>query len=136
MRNPTTPDNGGVEHLPDTIHRPLPPCSVVIMTEDNKQPTIEELQQQILEMKETSEKQAAEMQQMKDSLSKSEESLKAARDLNAKLMSKVPGEGQPEPEKKDDPYEGLDDMETLEKMTEEMVDKVAEREAAKHKKKE
>ena len=106
------------------------------MTEDNKQPTIEELQQQILEMKETSEKQAAEMQQMKDSLSKSEESLKAARDLNAKLMSKVPGEGQPEPEKKDDPYEGLDDMETLEKMTEEMVDKVAEREAAKHKKKE
>ena len=106
------------------------------MTEDNKQPTIEELQQQILEMKETSEKQAAEMQQMKDSLSKSEESLKAARDLNAKLMSKVPGEGQPEPEKKDDPYEGLGDMETLEKMTEEMVDKVAEREAAKHKKKE
>ena len=106
------------------------------MTEDNNNPTIEDLQKQIVEMKEAQEKNAAEMQTMKDSLAKSEESLKAARDLNAKLMSKVPGEGQPDPEKKDDPYEGLSDMETLEKMTEEMVDKVAEREAAKHKKKE
>ena len=104
------------------------------MTEENKNPSIEELQAQILEMKEANEKNAAEMQVLKDSLSKSEESLKAARDLNAKLMSKVPGEGQPAPEKKEDPYEGLDDMETLEKMTEEMVDRVAEREAARHKK--
>ena len=103
------------------------------MTEENA-PTVEDLQKQILEMKEASEKSAAEMQTLKDSLSKSEESLKAARDLNAKLMSKVPGEGQPAPEKKDDPYEGLDDMETLEKMTEEMVDKVAERQASKKKK--
>lgn len=103
------------------------------MTEENA-PTVEDLQKQILEMKEASEKQAAEMQQMKESLSKSEESLKAARDLNAKLMSKVPGEGQPDPEKKEDPYEGLSDMETLEKMTEEMVDKVAEKQAAKKKK--
>ena len=102
------------------------------MTEENA-PTVEDLQKQILEMKEANEKNAAEMQALKDSLSKSEESLKAARDLNAKLMSKVPGEGQPAPEKKEDPYEGLDDMETLEKMTEEMVDRVAEREAAKHK---
>lgn len=102
------------------------------MAEEN--PTIEDLQKQILEMKEANEKNAAEMQTLKDSLSKSEESLKAARDLNAKLMSKVPGEGQPAPEKKDDPYEGLDDMETLEKMTEEMVDKVAERQASKKKK--
>ena len=106
------------------------------MSDEGKTYTVEELQSQILEMKEQNEKTAAEMQTLKDSLSKSEESLKAARDLNAKLMSKVPGEGQPDPEKKDDPYEGLSDMETLEKMTEEMVDKVAEREAAKHKKKE
>ena len=104
------------------------------MTEENKTPSIEELQKQILEMKEASEKQAAEMQQMKESLGKSEESLKAARDLNAKLMNKVPGEGQPAPEKKEDPYEGLSDMETLEKMTEEMVDRVAEKQAAKNKK--
>lgn len=104
------------------------------MTEENKQPTVEDLQKQILEMKEANEKNAAEMQALKDSLSKSEESLKAARDLNAKLMSKVPGEGQPAPEKKEDPYEGLDDMETLEKMTEEMVDKVAEKQAARKKK--
>ena len=103
------------------------------MAEENPT-TIEDLQKQILEMKEANEKNAAEMQTLKDSLSKSEESLKAARDLNAKLMSKVPGEGQPAPEKKEDPYEGLDDMETLEKMTEEMVDRVAEREATKHKK--
>ena len=104
------------------------------MTEENKTPSIEELQKQILDMKEASEKQAAEMQQMKESLGKSEESLKAARDLNAKLMNKVPGEGQPDPEKKEDPYEGLSDMETLEKMTEEMVDRVAEKQAAKKKK--
>ena len=103
------------------------------MAEDNNNPSIEELQKQILEMKEANEKTAAEMQSLKDSLSKSEESLKAARDLNAKLMSKVPGEGQPDPEKKEDPYEGLSDMETLEKMTEEMVDRVAEKKAAKKK---
>ena len=108
--------------------------SVVIMTEENKQPSIEDLQKEILEMKEASEKSAAEMQALKDQLSKSSEDLKNARDLNAKLMSKVPGEGQPEPEKKDDPYEGLSEMETLEKMTEEMVDKVAAKQAEKRKK--
>lgn len=104
------------------------------MTEDNKQPSIEELQKQILDMKEAGEKNAAEMQALKDQLSKSSEDLKNARDLNAKLMNKVPGEGQPAPEKKEDPYEGLSDMETLEKMTEEMVDRVAEKQAAKNKK--
>ena len=104
------------------------------MTEEDKTPSIEELQKQILDMKEASEKNAAEMQALKDQLSKSSEDLKNARDLNAKLMNKVPGEGQPAPEKKEDPYEGLSDMETLEKMTEEMVDKVAERQAAKNKK--
>ncbi len=108
--------------------------SVVIMAEDNKTPSIEELQKQILDMKEAGEKNAAEMQALKEQLSKSSEDLKNARDLNAKLMSKVPGEGQPDPEKKEDPYEGLSDMETLEKMTEEMVDKVAQKQAEKRKK--
>lgn len=93
------------------------------MTEENKQPTIEDLQKQILEMKEASEKSAAEMQSLKDQLSKSTEDLKNARDLNAKLMSKVPGEDGTAPEDKD-PYEGMSDMEVLEKMSEEMVDRI------------
>ena len=100
------------------------------MTEENKQPSIEELQKQILDMKEAGEKSAAEMQSLKDSLSKSEESLKAARDLNAKLMSKVPGEDGTAPEEKD-PYEGMSDMEVLEKMSEEMVDKIVAAQDAK-----
>ena len=108
------------------------------MTEENKTPSIEELQKQILDMKEASEKQAAEMQQMKDSLSKSEESLKAARDLNAKLMSKVPGEDDKasDSEKHDeDPYEGLSFDDMLSKMGGDMVDKVvAEMDAKKEKK--
>lgn len=104
------------------------------MTEENKQPSIEELQKQILEMKEAGEKNAAEMQALKDQLSKSSEDLKNARDLNAKLMSKVPGEDGTAPEKKEDPYEGLSDMETLEKMSEEMVDRiVADMDAKKNK---
>ena len=104
------------------------------MTDEGKTYTVEELQSQILEMKEASEKNAAEMQTLKDQLSKSGEDLKAARDLNAKLMSKVPGEDGTAPEKKEDPYEGLTDMETLEKMSEEMVDKiVADMDAKKNK---
>ena len=108
------------------------------MTEEDKTPSIEELQKQILEMKEASEKQAAEMQQMKESLGKSEESLKAARDLNAKLMSKVPGEDDKasDSEKHDeDPYEGLSFDDMLSKMGGDMVDKVvAEMDAKKEKK--
>ena len=100
------------------------------MTEENKTPSIEELQKQLLDMKEASEKSAAEMQQLKDQLSKSSEDLKNARDLNAKLMSKVPGEDGTAPEDKD-PYEGLTDMETLEKMSEEMVDKIVAAQDAK-----
>ena len=96
--------------------------------------SVEELQKQILEMKEANEKTAVEMQTLKDSLSKSEESLKAARDLNAKLMSKVPGEDGTAPEKKEDPYEGMSDMEVLEKMSEEMVDKIVAEQDAKKKK--
>lgn len=105
------------------------------MTEENKQPSIEELQKQILEMKEANEKSAAEMQQLKDQLSKTGEDLKNARDLNAKLMSKVPGEGAPDTEKQpEDPYEGLSQEEMLARMGEDIVDKVvAELDAAKKK---
>ena len=104
------------------------------MTEENKTPTIEELQKQLLEMKEASEKSAAEMQALKDQLSKSGEDLKNARDLNAKLMSKVPGEDGTAPEDKKDPYEGMSDMEVLEKMSEEMVDRIVAEQDAKKKK--
>ena len=104
------------------------------MSEENNNPSIEELQKQILEMKEANEKNAAEMQTLKDQLSKSGEDLKAARDLNAKLMSKVPGEDGTAPEKKEDPYEGMSDMEVLEKMSEEMVDRIVAEQDAKKKK--
>ena len=108
------------------------------MTEENKTPTIEELQKTILEMKEANEKSAAEMQALKDQLSKSSQDLQNARDLNAKLMSKVPGEDDKasDSEKHDeDPYEGLSFDDMLSKMGGDMVDKVvAEMDAKKEKK--
>ncbi len=107
------------------------------MTEENKTPSIEELQKQILEMKEAGEKNAAEMQALKDQLSKSSEDLKNARDLNAKLMSKVPGEDDASSSEKqdEDPYEGLSFDDMLSKMGGDMVDKViAEMDAKKEKK--
>ena len=105
------------------------------MTDEGKTYTVEDLQKQILEMKEASEKSAAEMQQLKDQLTKTGEDLKNARDLNAKLMSKVPGEGAPDTEKQpEDPYEGLSQEEMLSRMGEDLVDKVvAEMDAAKKK---
>ena len=108
------------------------------MTEENKTPSIEELQKTILEMKEANEKSAAEMQALKDQLSKSSQDLQNARDLNAKLMSKVPGEDDKasDSEKHDeDPYEGLSFDDMLPKMGGDMVDKVvAEMDAKKEKK--
>ncbi len=106
------------------------------MAEDNKTPSIEELQKQILEMKEAGEKNAAEMQALKDQLSKSSEDLKNARDLNAKLMSKVPGEDASDTDKQDeDPYADLSFDDMLSKMGGDMVDKVvAEMDAKKEKK--
>ena len=107
------------------------------MTEENKTPTIEELQKQLLEMKEASEKSAAEMQALKDQLSKSGEDLKNAFEKDKVsqylLMSKVPGEDGTAPEEKD-PYEGMSDMEVLEKMSEEMVDRIVAEQDAKKKK--
>lgn len=107
----------------------------VVMTEENKQPSIEELQKQILEMKEAGEKNAAEMQQLKDQLAKTGEDLKNARDLNAKLMSKVPGEDASDIEKQpEDPYEGLSQEEMLSRMGEDLVDMVVAEMDAKKKK--
>ena len=105
------------------------------MSDEGKTYTVEELQKQILEMKEANEKNAAEMQQLKDQLTKTGEDLKNARDLNAKLMSKVPGEGAPDTEKQpEDPYKGLSQEEMLARMGEDLVDKVvAELDAAKKK---
>ena len=97
--------------------------------------SIEELQKQILDMKEAGEKNAAEMQALKDQLSKSSEDLKNARDLNAKLMNKVPGEDAPSSDKQDeDPYEGLSFDEMLSKMGGDIVDKVVAEMDAKNKK--
>ena len=105
------------------------------MTEEDKTPSIEELQKQILDMKEAGEKNAAEMQALKDQLSKSSEDLKNARDLNAKLMSKVPGEDASDTDKHDeDPYEGLSFDEMLSKMGGDIVDKVVAEMDAKNKK--
>lgn len=107
--------------------------SVVDMSEEV---SVEELQKQILEMKEANEKTAVEMQNLKESLSKSEDSLKAARELNAKLMSKVPGEDDASDSDKPpaDPYEGLSQEEMLSKMGEDFVDKVVAELDAKKKK--
>ena len=105
------------------------------MSDEGKTYTVEELQKQILEMKEASEKNAAEMQQLKDQRAKSGEDLKNARELNAKLMSKVPGEGAPDTEKQpEDPYEGLSQEEMLARMGEDLVDKVVAELDAKNKK--
>ena len=106
------------------------------MTEEDKTPSIEELQKQILDMKEAGEKNAAEMQALKDQLSKSSEDLKNARDLNAKLMSKVPGEDDASSSEKqdEDPYEGLSFDDMLSKMGEDIVDKVVADMDAKKKK--
>lgn len=106
------------------------------MTEENNNPSIEELQKQILEMKEAGEKNAAEMQALKDQLSKSSEDLKNARDLNAKLMSKVPGEDDASSSEKqdEDPYDGLSFDDMLSKMGEDIVDKVVADMDAKKKK--
>lgn len=91
----------------------------------SEEPTIEDLQKQILEMKEQREKEAAELAALKKDAEQRETDLKAARELNAKLMSGVPGTDA-DPKADPDPYEGLSDMEILERMSVELVDKVAE----------
>ena len=106
------------------------------MTEENKNPSIEDLQKEILAMKEASEKSAAEMQTLKDRLSKSSEDLKNSRDLNAKLLNKVPGDEASDTDKPPaDPYEGLSQEEMLSKLGEDFVDKVVAEIDAKKKKK-
>ena len=91
----------------------------------SEEPTIEDLQKQILEMKEQREKDAAELTALKKDAEQRDADLKAARELNAKLMNGVPGGDDASSKADPDPYEGLSDMEILEKMSVELVDKVA-----------
>ena len=105
------------------------------MSDEGKTYTVEELQKQILEMKEARAKNAAERQQRKDQMAKSGADRKNARKRNAQLMSKVPGEGAPDTEKQpEDPYEGLSQEEMLARMGEDLVDKVVAEMDAKNKK--
>ncbi len=62
------------------------------MTEANKTPSIEELQKQLLEMKSAGEKNAAEMQALKDQLRTRLEDLPPSLALPAPLLRPVPGE--------------------------------------------
>ena len=87
-------------------------------------PTIEDLQKQLLDMKKQREEDAAKLAALETEAKARDADLKAARELNAQLISKVPGEGA-SPEEDPDPYEGLTDMETLEKMSVELVDRIA-----------
>ncbi len=98
--------------------------------------SVEELQKQILEMKEANEKTAVEMQTLKDSLSKSEESLKAARERKEKRRRKGRGEEEEEEEEKKpgEPEEGRAQEERRAKLGEDFVDKVVAEIDAKKKK--
>ena len=89
------------------------------------EPTIEELQAKIVELTEKQEADAAKLQEMQQNMQKQETDLKNARELNAKLMNKVPGGDGQSSDKDADPYEGMSDMEILCKMGEEMVDRIA-----------
>lgn len=86
-------------------------------------PTIEELQAQLIAMKDEHEKLKTEIEAQRQEAAKSAEDLRRARELNAQLMSRVPApqEQQPEP----DPYEGMTPEQALEDILPEVVDRVA-----------
>ena len=76
-------------------------------------PTIEELQKQILEMKEAHEADTAKLTALEEQAKTTEADLKAARELNAKLMNgTVPG-AQSGSDKAEDPYADMTDEEFL-----------------------
>lgn len=54
------------------------------------EPTIEELQAQVLELQKAKDEQAQELEQLKKSSTETEENLKKARELNASLLLRVP----------------------------------------------
>lgn len=101
------------------------------MTEEPKQPTIEELQQQLLELREAQEAQKTSMDNQAAELKKAQEDLAAARKLNARLMAGTDVPQQGEPEK--DPLEGMTPEEALIAVIPEVVDRV---DASMNKKKE
>ena len=53
------------------------------------EPTIEDLQAQVAELKKSNEEQAQELDKLKKSSTETEENLKKARDLNAELLLRV-----------------------------------------------
>ena len=91
------------------------------------EPTIESLQADLIALKETTEALKAQAAADAEVRQKLEADLKAARDLNAKLISRE-GVSQDAPE--EDPYAGLTYEEQLEKILPEVVDRVAEKMAA------
>ena len=88
------------------------------------EPTIESLQADLIALKETTEALKAQAAADAETRQKLEADLKAARDLNAKLISRE-GVSQGEPEQ-EDPYAGLTYEEQLEKILPEVVDRVAQ----------
>jgi DNA-binding SARP family transcriptional activator len=66
------------------------------------QPTIEELQAQILELKEQNETNATKLKELEGTNAKLNEDLGSARSLNAKLMRNLPAGGE-EGKKKEEP---------------------------------
>ena len=86
-------------------------------------PTIEELQAQLIAMKDEHEKLKTEIEAQKQQAAKSEEDLKRARELNAQLMARAPAPEEKTPEP--DPYEGLSPEQALEAILPEVVDRVA-----------
>ena len=54
------------------------------------EPTIEDLQAQVIELQKAKEEQAQELEKLKKSSTETEENLKKARELNASLLLRVP----------------------------------------------
>ena len=79
---------------------------------DNPQPTIEELQNQILELKQQNEQNASKIQELETANNKLNTDLGEARSLNAKLFKTLPagqeGNNQKEEEHQETPEEFLD----------------------------
>lgn len=88
-----------------------------------EEPTIEDLQAQLIALKDEHEKMIAQIEAQKQEAAKQAEDLKRARELNAQLMSKAstPAEKSEEP----DPYEGMTGEDALIAILPEVVDKVA-----------
>lgn len=88
-----------------------------------EEPTIEDLQAQLIALKDEHEKMIAQIEAQKQEAAKQAEDLKRARELNAQLMSKASAtDGKSE---EPDPYEGMTGEDALIAILPEVVDKVA-----------